>query len=726
MSRPPRVLGTPESGAPEHGASGRDALATTPVSRRHFLHAAGAMGALAAVSRLTPAYAQVSSGHGPSSAARAGLARGARPVTVDLRVAQSAITIDGRRATAVAMNDTVPGPLLRFREGDEAIIRVTNALREDTSIHWHGIILPNAMDGVPGVNFAGIPAGTTFTYRYPLKQYGTYWYHSHSGLQEQLGHYGPMIIDPAEPEPFQYDREYVVMLSDWMFEDPERVLDRLKKQATYSNYQRRTAADFFRDVDRMGWRDAIRERWMWAQMRMSPTDISDVTAPVYTYLCNGLPPAANWTGLFRPGERVRLRFINAGAGSYFDVRIPGLPMTVVAVSGQYVQPVTVDEFRMEIAQTYDVIVEPREAAAYTIFAESMDRSGFARGTLAPRAGMEGPIPKRRPRPELTMTDMGMAMGAHGGHGGHGGMSGMGGQGTAGAGTPAVGPSVLQADTTGAHAGHVMPNTPVPAPTPAAGHAGHGASPPTGPAAGQPAGQQAGAMAGHAMGGMAMGGMAEPRPSAPGTRLYDGTIERKTGLRPLGTLPEPVLHGSDRHDLAMQRPAEVTKSRLAEPGPGLGEDGWRVLVYSDLRAITPFPESRRQPVRELELHLTGNMERYMWSINGVKFSDAPDALRLTQGEPVRFTLVNDTMMSHPMHIHGMWMLLENGHGELCPRLHTVNVKPAERVSFVTVPEDLGPWAFHCHVLYHMEMGMMRVFDVVPPSAGGAPVAAQEAR
>ncbi|HWE42464.1 MAG TPA: copper resistance system multicopper oxidase [Gemmatimonadaceae bacterium] len=609
------------------------------VSRRGFLRTAGALGVLASLERLTPAYARPLTGLIAPPGRAAVTPEGTR--LVDLVVRETSVGIGRRRATATAINDTVPGPLLRFREGDDVTIRVRNALREDTSIHWHGLLVPNAMDGVPDVNFPGIRAGETFTYRFPIRQYGTYWYHSHSGLQEQVGHYGPLILDPREPEPFQYDREYVVMLSDWPFEDPYEILDNLKKQSTYYNSQRRTVGEFFRDVDRMGLRPTIRERLAWARMRMSPTDISDVMAPAYTYLVNGLPPDSNWTGLFRPGERVRLRFINAAAGSFFDVRIPGLPMTVVAVSGQYVQPVETDEFRIENAQTFDVIVQPTEDRAYTLFAESMDRSGYARGTLAPRAGMSAPVPDRRPRPTLSMMDMGMT-GMGGGDMSH--MSGMAGS--------------------------------SPAPGTGSDMAGMGAASASGGAEGQ---------------------------------LPDGTIVRTSGLRAPGTLPDAVMHGPDSHGAGNAATPMQTQSRLAEPGAGLGNDGWRVLVYTDLKRLAAAPDFG-PPVREFELHLTGNMERYMWSINGIKFSDAPGHIPLRLGERIRLTIVNDTMMAHPMHLHGMFMTLENGHGAECPLVHTINVKPAERVSLLATPADPGPWAFHCHILFHMELGMFRVFHV----------------
>ena len=624
------------------------ALNATPMSRRRFVAASGALGLLAGLEKITPAYAWSPGSLPPVT--RREKSRAVDEAVRDLVIRNAPVEIGRRSATATAINDTVPGPLLRFREGRDYTIRVTNRLAEDTSIHWHGVIVPNQMDGVPGVTFPGIRPGETFTYHLPIRQCGTFWYHSHSGLQEQTGHYGPIIIDPIEPEPVAYDREYIVMLSDWSFEDPYTILDNIKKQSQYYNFQRRTVPNFVRDVKQSGWRAAIQDRLMWGKMRMSPTDISDVTGSTYTYLVNGLAPDTNWTGLFQPGERVRLRFINASAGTYFDVRIPGLEMTVVAVSGNWVQPVVTDEFRLEIAQTFDVIVQPTESHAYTIFAESVDRSGYARGTLAPRAGMSAPVPMRRPRPTLTMDDMGMAMGNMAGMGmaGTAGMTNMSGMGR-------------KPDSTKQTAASMpgMPNMPDMAASPTA--------------------------------------KARVGPN---------------GFRAPGTLPEPVEHGRDTHGPGNAAVPMITRSHLADPGSGLGTDGWRVLVYTDLRALRPNPDALEPPVREIELHLTGNMERFMWSIDGVKFSDAKEPTRLKQYERVRVTMVNDTMMAHPMHVHGMWMELENGTGAEIPRVHTINVKPAERLSVLITPRDVGGWAFHCHVLYHMEMGMFRVFEVTP--------------
>jgi len=591
------------------------------VSRRDFLRYSSAAGAVVGSSALlSPS---------PAAAGRPNEILWGSNGPIDLTIGETPLRFGGRGGTAVTINGTVPGPLLRFREGDDAVLRVTNTLDEDTSIHWHGIILPNEMDGVPGVNFPGIPAGETFEYRFPIQQTGTYWYHSHSGLQEQLGHYGSLVIDPAGGEPEPFDRDYVVMLSDWTFESPYRLLAKLKKQPDYYNRQQRTLFDFIRDVGDHGLGDALSDRAAWGQMRMNPTDISDVTGATYTYLMNGADSDTNWTGVFDPGERVRLRFINAGAGSYFDVRIPGLQMRVVQVSGQNVKPLDVDEIRVAIAETYDVIVEPKDARPYTVYAEAMDRSGFVRGTLAPSEGMEAEVPARREPVLLTMADMGMMHGE------------------------------------GDMAGHDMAAMDMPADTAApTGHEGHDMSTMVMPTAG-------------------------------------------IGWAP-GTLPPDATHGPDEHGPGNAGVAMVATSRLDEPGTGLGDDGRRVLLYTDLEGLEPLADFS-PPQREIELHLTGNMERFMWSIDGVKFSDA-EPIHVTQGERFRLTLVNDTMMNHPMHLHGMWLELENGRGANGPRIHTINVKPAEKVSFLVTPEVPGPWAFHCHVLYHMDAGMFRVFHV----------------
>ena len=618
------------------------------ISRRLLLKRAAALGLLAAVERLAPAYALT------NTTANTGSQMTLSGDVIDLAISEQLFRLDGRAGMAMTINGTIPGPIIRLREGQQATLRVTNHLEESSSIHWHGLLLPPDMDGVPGVSFAGIEPGTTFTYRFPVKQSGTYWFHSHSGGQELLGMYAPMIIDPVEPEPFRYDRDYVVMLSDWSFESPEALFSNLKKQGGYYNYQKRAADEFLTDVGRMGLWLAIQNYMMWDQMRMDPTDFADITGYTYTYLMNGLSPAGNWTGLFRPGDRVRLRFIVAAAMTFFDVRIPGLKMTVVQADGQNVQPVVVDEFRMGPAETYDVIVEPVEDGAYTIFAETMDRSGYARGTLAPQTGMVAVIPERRPRPLRTMEDMGMSMEGMD-MGGikdpHGGMT-----------MPKMeSPGDIQ---------KVKPSDD----SSITEHRQHGS--------GTPSMQDM-----HEMSSMDVDD--QDRSTIPGA--------------------QPVKHGPDTHGTGNQAVAEYSQNRSGEPGRGLEDSDRRVLLYTDLKSLAPYPD-QREPEREIELHLTGHMERYMWSFDGKKYSEAQEPIRFHYGERVRLTFVNDTMMEHPLHLHGMWMHLENGAGAYLPRKHTVIVKPAERVSVAISADAPGRWAFHCHLLLHMEAGMFRVVEV----------------
>jgi CopA family copper-resistance protein len=571
----------------------------------------------------------------------------------DLTIAETSFRVDGKLAPAMTINGTIPGPVIRLKEGQPATLRVTNHMEESTSIHWHGLLLPPAMDGVPGVSFAGIEPGATFSYRFPVRQSGTYWYHSHSGLQEQSGVYGPIIIDPIEPEPFYYERDYVVMLSDWSFDSPETLLSNLKKQGGYYNFQKRTAGEFFADMGRMGFWPALQHYLMWDRMRMDPTDFADVTGYTFTYLMNGLPPSGNWTGLFRRGERVRLRFIDAGAMTFYDIRIPGLKMTVVQVDGQNVQPVVVDEFRMGPAETYDVLVEPAEDRAYTIFAETMDRSGYARGTLAPHQGMSAEIPEQRPRPLRTMEDMGMSME---------GMD-MGGE------EKSHGSMTMSDTRSSADKQKLRPDD-----HSSIEHTQHDSGMIPAPGA-------------HEM---------------PAVEAVD---------RGHSTIPgaEPVKHGPDDHGTGNQMVAEYSQNRMGEPGRGLEGSGRRVLLYTDLKSLVPYSD-QREPEREVEIHLTGHMNRYLWSFDGKKYSEAKEPIRFRYGERVRLTFVNDTMMEHPLHLHGMWMHLENGAGAYLPRKHTVIVKPAERLSVAITADAPGAWAFHCHLLLHMEAGMFRVVEV----------------
>jgi CopA family copper-resistance protein len=537
----------------------------------------------------------------------------------DLRIGETMVDITGSPQRAFAVNHSLPAPTLNWREGDTVTLRVANTLREDASIHWHGIVLPANMDGVPGLSFHGIGPGETYVYRFHVRQSGTYWYHSHSGFQEQRGLYGPLVIHAREPEPFQYDREHIVMLTDWTDEDPARMFSKLKKRSDYYNFRQRTLVDFVRDARGKGFGSTVAERSAWGRMRMSASDLADVTGSTYTYLMNGIAPAGNWTGLFKPGERVRLRIINGSAMTYFDVRVPGLKMTVVAADGLHVHPVSVDELRIAVAETMDVIVEPSGQEAFTIFAQCMDRTGYAAGTLAVRPGLKAPVPVPDPRVVLTMADMG-----HGGMGHD--MS-----------ATAAKPSPATPDDP--HAGHVMPA----------------------PAGEQPA---------HDM-------------SAMGMQTHPASEHRN-----------PLV------DMQTMTPM----SRLDDPGIGLRGNGRRVLTYADLKSLFDDPDGR-EPGRTIELHLTGHMERFAWSFDGIKFANARP-LALTYGERLRIVLVNDTMMAHPIHLHGMWSDLENDAGEFQVRKHTLDMPPGTKRSYRVTADALGRWAYHCHLLFHMEAGMFR--------------------
>ena len=600
-----------------------------------------------------------------------------RGTEFDLTISQTPVNFTGVPRVATLVNGTLPAPILRWREGDTVTLRVTNRLPETSSIHWHGLILPSAMDGVPHIadGFKGIAPGETFTYRFPVKQSGTYWYHSHSGFQEQTGLYGPIIIDPREPEPFTYDRDYVVMLSDWTDEDPTVVYAKLKKLSHYYNFNERTHSDLMKDLREKGLSRTWAERKMWLQMRMSQRDLADVSGYTYTFLMNGQTPAEGWTGLFRKGEKVRLRFINGAAMSFFDVRIPGLKMTVVAADGQYVEPVTVEEFRIGVAETYDVIVEPDDAA-YTIFAQSIDRSGYARGTLAPHPGMKAEVPEMDPVPNLTHTDMGMDMSAMG-HSMHD-MGGMQRSGMDHSQHQMGGMQMQGMD----HSQHQMGGMQMQG----MDHSQH-----------QMGGMQRSGMdhSQHQMAGMSMNGMKGMKHSSPNP------------AHPSDFSNRPVKHAPTEFGPQVDMRAQAPQYRLSDPGFGLRNNGRRVLTYADLRRLGGTDDPR-EPDREIELHLTGNMGRYMWSVNGVKFADA-EPLRWKLGERLRITFVNDTMMNHPMHLHGMWSDLESGDNDFLPRKHTVVVQPGSRISYRVTVDAPGGWAYHCHLLYHM-LGMFREVQV----------------
>ena len=584
----------------------------------------------------------------------------------DLYIGELPVNITGAARTAMAINGSVPGPILRWREGDTVTLRVRNRLKQDTSIHWHGIILPANMDGVPGLSFHGIAPDGMYEYKFKVHQNGTYWYHSHSGFQEQSGVYGALVIDAKDPEPFVYDRDYVVMLSDWTDEDPAQVLSKLKKQSDYYNFHKRTVSDFVDDVSEKGWSAAVADRKMWAEMKMSPTDLADVSGYTYTYLMNGQAPNGNWTGIFKPGEKIRLRFINGSAMTYFDVRIPGLKMTVVAADGQYVKPVSVDEFRIAVAETYDVIVEPENEQAYTIFAQSMDRTGYSRGTLAVREGLQAPVPEVDPRPIIAMSDMGMDHGSMGGMD-HGSMAGMDQGNMAG-----MDHSKMAGMDHGSMAG--MDHSKM-AGMDHGSMAGMDHSKMAGMDHGNMAGMDHSKMAG--MGHEGMAGMSGAMQSHPASETNNPLVDMQT------MSPTPKLN---------------------DPGIGLRNNGRRVLTYADLRSTFIDPDGR-EPGRTIELHLTGHMEKFAWSFDGIKFSDA-EPLRLKYGERLRITLVNDTMMTHPIHLHGMWSDLEDENGNFMVRKHTIDMPPGSKRSYRVTADALGRWAYHCHLLFHMEMGMFR--------------------
>lgn len=584
--------------------------------------------------------------------------------TIALRVEHLHGMIDGRPAHRIGINGGSPAPLIRLREGQRVRIAVTNALAEETSIHWHGLLLPFQMDGVPGISFPGIPAGATFTYDFPVIQSGTYWYHSHSGLQEQMGHYGPIVIDPAGPDPIASDREHVVVLSDHSAMHPHRIFAKLKQQGGYFNYQKQTLAGLLAGRDQ-----PLKERVDWGRMRMDPSDVSDVTGSTYTYLVNGHGPADNWTGLFAPGETVRLRLVNASAMTNFNVRLPGLAMTVVQADGQNVRPVTVDELQIAVAETYDVLVHTAEPRAYALVAEAWDRSGMARATLAPRAGMVAPVPPLRRRPIATMADMGMGTMAGMDHGtmDHGAMD-------------------HGAMNRGAMNRGAMNH----------GAMDHGAMTHDGPTAADCPPEHA-----------AMG-HCTPAAAAAGGGAMPAASHKMRDFANAPGLPRTVV---------VQTVSPMPMDRMGDPPQGLADAGHRVLVYTDLVALDRNPDVRA-PSRQLQIHLTGNMERYMWAFDGVKMNAVTAPIPFRQGERVRVTLVNDTMMAHPIHLHGHFFEMVTGHGDHAPRKHTINVAPGGTATFDLTADAAGDWAFHCHLLYHMHAGMMQVVTVRPEAAGAA--------
>lgn len=597
--------------------AGADAtpLLSSNVDRRRFVQGTAMLGATAAL------------GFGSSNAWAASDFREPKVLTgteFNLSVTRQPINITGRKSWANAINGGVPGPVLRWRQGDVVNIHLKNEMPDLTGFHWHGIILPNDMDGVPGLEFPGIEPGGSYHYRFPVLQSGTYWYHSHMGYQEQKGAYGALIIDPDGEDHIQSDREHIIVLSDWMDGDPKVVASNFKQDSGYYNFKKRTLETDIADIKKNGLGATIAERFRWSKMRMDPTGLQAPSGIIYTYLVNGFPPTANWTGLFRPGERVRLRIINASAATYFDVRIPGLKMSVVHVHGNNVVPVEVDEFRIGVAETYDVIVEPTEDKAYTLFAQDLARTGYARATLTPRPGLVAPVPMMDDRPMRGMADMGMTM--------------------------------------------MMPDQ-----------------------------VDASDKKRSRLGGF------------DGKSAIDIVEDKSLLVGHLPTQKRPP-EAKAKPGIEQQFVAKMLIDRKGSPGSGLNHLGRRVLTKNDLRSVNPSIDSR-EPTRELILRLTGNMYRFIWGFNGKKFTEVgPIDVKL--GERFRLTMINDTMMSHPIHLHGMWMELENGQGDHRPYLHTINVQPAETISMLVTPVATGQWPLHCHILYHFEAGMFRTIRVLP--------------
>jgi CopA family copper-resistance protein len=605
----------------------KESLHPTHMPRRRFVQGLIAGGVLAACPSIIYAASSLTTGNRGNVTELSGK-------VIDLVIGESLVNFTGVVRTATTINGSIPAPTLRLKEGDDVTIRVTNNLKVPSSIHWHGIILPYQMDGVPGISFKGIMPGETFVYKFKLQQSGTYWYHSHSGFQEMTGMYGALIIEPREQDIISADNEYVIQLSDWTDENPMDVFRKLKVQGDTYNFNQPTVPEFFDDVASSSVANALQRREMWNKMRMNPTDLADLSASTMTFLMNGSTPMANWRGLFKNGEKLRLRFINGSSNSFFDVRIPELNLTVVQADGQNIEPVTVDEFRFGPGETYDVIVEPKNDA-YTIFAQSMDRSGYAKGTLSVDPSLDAPVPALDPVEWLTMTDMMGNMASGGEHGSMPGMAGM-------------------SD-----------------------------------------------MSGNAMdkGTMKQGGMAMDHSAM----SMDHSMHNMGG-NPLAVPSNKVRHAKTEYGASVDMRVDMPRTNLDDPGIGLRNNGRRVLTLADLRSLDGIAD-HQEPEAEIELHLTGNMERYSWSFDGLEFGKSTP-VHMKHNQRLRVILQNDTMMTHPMHLHGMWSDLENDQGEVMVRRHTIPVQPAQRISFLTTPHDVGRWAWHCHLLFHMDAGMFR--------------------
>ncbi|EPH36674.1 Multicopper oxidase [Acinetobacter guillouiae MSP4-18] len=625
-----------------------------------------------------------------------------------LSIDEGIVNVTGKPVKRITVNGQFPAPLLEFEEGDEAVIRVKNNLKnQDSSIHWHGLLLPGIMDGVPGFNgYNGIKPNEEFVYKFKVRQSGTYWYHAHSKGQEQDGLYGSLVIYPKNKKPLaaheRTDRDYVVMLSDFHEQTSDQIQKNLKVSAEYYQNRRETLGDVWKQLQRDGLKATWSDRKMWNQMRMLKTDMSDVTG--YTFLVNGKTPEQNWTGLFKPNEKVRLRFVNASAMSFFDVRIPQLKMTLVSADGQPVKPVNVDEFRIGTAETYDVIVEPK-TNHYQIEAESIDRSGFAIGTLhneltAKSAAIH--MPAARPRAVLTMEDMG----GHGGGGmdhskmSMGDMSGM------------DHSKMNVKDMQGMDHSKMNAND-----MQGIDHSKMNANEMQGMDHSKMNANEMQGMDHSKMNADDMQGMDHSKMNADDMQGMDHSKMNADAMQGMdhskmnANDTQAMDHSQHNNSLAVQKNDQAVYGWANASTP----QGDKALQYSDLKSLTPQPDTR-DATSELVIRLGGTMERYVWTINGKKFSDA-EPLKVKYGERIRIKFINDSMMAHPMHLHGMFMQLENGQPAVdMPNKHTIVVPPAKTVTALLTADELGEWAIHCHLLYHMSAGMMNKLIVANVSDG----------
>lgn len=585
-----------------------------------------------------------------------------------LTIAQEDVRIRDNTAGAMTINGQIPGPTLYFEKGDTARIHVTNEMNAATSIHWHGLLVPPSMDGVPFVTQVPIQPGATFVYEFPIRQTGTYWYHSHSELQEQSGLYGSIVIDDGR---HPVDRAYVVLLSDWTTEDPHEVLRTLKRGSHWYALEKGASQSIFgaAKAGRLG------DYFSRELQRMPPMDIADVA---YDYfLSNGRPETALAA---EAGEKVRLRVINGSATTYFHLNFSGGPMTIISADGQRVEPVKEDLFLIGVAETYDVLVTLPERGAYELRATAHDGSGVTSTWLG--QGEKHPA-RTIPRPDLYEP---MA------HGDAGSVLAL---------TPAAAMGMSDARVEAGAFDH-----------PGTGHGGHDMGLGEMPAAREHPGQHGGG-----------GSMARGMPDHHG---HGVAHKPEHDAMPRESSPSAHVHGqmpAAEHVGHEQMPAAGAHVSAARPfshrfglleadvasRPELASEGGKErpsTPYARLKAAEPTDPPAGAPVREIRLTLDGDMQRYTWFIDNQPVSEA-DTIRVREGEVVRFILINRTMMHHPMHLHGHFFRVINGQGDRAPLKHTVDVAPMATTVIEFYTDEIGDWLFHCHLLYHMKSGMTRL-------------------